>query len=212
MIQIKIEGLTKKYDKNVVFENFNEILESDSYVFLKGENGSGKTTFINCLLSLVSYEGIIVKDDLLFSYTPEKISLPDYMTVSNFLYLIALNKKKMPSQIKEEIRTYLEKFEILEYEKAYFYKLSKGTKQKILLIQNLMSDSDVHIFDEPLSGLDEKSRKVFVSELRNIKKKNKLIIISTHHLDEYNYKKKKIINFPQGDFLNVKNVKADETT
>ena len=173
MIQIKVEGLTKKYDKNVIFEDFTTTLDSDSYVFLKGENGSGKTTFINCLLSLVSYEGVIEKEGLVFSYTPEKISLPDYMSVSNFLYLIALNRGKMPSEIKEEVKTYLEKFSILEYEKTMFCKLSKGTKQKVLLIQNLMSKSDVYIFDEPLSGLDEESRRVFIGELKQLKKADK---------------------------------------
>ena len=53
-----------------------------------------------------------------------------------------------------------------------------------------MDSSDVYIFDEPLSGLDIESRKNFMEELKKLKRKSKIIIISTHYLNQYKFKYK----------------------
>lgn len=197
MSELIISNLSKSYGKNEVFKNVNFVFESKYYNFLIGENGSGKSTLIKCILNEINYEGIIDRKDYTFSYAPEKILLPDYITLGNFLSLLLLNKIKKMKNLNEMVDYYLDIFNIKKYKNKQIYELSKGTKQKIILIQTLMAYTDVYIFDEPLSGLDEISRNNFLEELKKLKKQSKIIIISTHHLKQYKFRYKKIFNFPQ---------------
>lgn len=196
MCQLVINKLSKSYGKNTVINNLSCTLESKNYIFLIGENGTGKSTLIKCLLGYTSYQGEIIKDELKFSYAPEKISLPDYITVYNLLLLLATSKKLKYQIANQKINEYLNHFAIQKYRNTPICKLSKGTKQKVILIQTLIDEADVYIFDEPLSGLDEMSRKCFIEQLKKLKHKEKLIIISTHHINDYKFRYKKIIEFP----------------
>lgn len=73
--------------------------------------------------------------------------------------------------------------------------MSNGTKRKIVIIQALINNSDIYIFDEPLTGLDENSKNSFIKELRKFKKNNKIIIIATHRLNDFKVRDKNIIQF-----------------
>lgn len=68
--------------------------------------------------------------------------------------------------------------------------LSKGMLQKILIIQSLMVDADVYVFDEVLNGLDVNNQNKFLDYLKVLKDNNKLIIITSHYSDYY----KKIVD------------------
>ena len=63
--------------------------------------------------------------------------------------------------------------------------LSKGNLQKVMIIQTIMNDADILIFDEPLNGLDPKMQNVFLNIIKELKNKNRLIIITTHYQKYY---------------------------
>ena len=192
MIQIIINNLYKSYGKKSVFNNVNLRLNSENIYFLITENGSGKTTFFKCLLSETNYKGSIIDKNLLYAYLPEKVITPEFVTVIDYLKMyLNLEYKEVDENL---INEYLEKFEILEHKNSYINKLSKGSKQKVFIIKMLLSNADVYLFDEPLSGLDVKSRKIFIKLLKELHFRNKLIIIATHYFDEYKIKCKKVID------------------
>ena len=72
--------------------------------------------------------------------------------------------------------------------------LSKGMRQKIMLIQCLSKDADAYLFDEPLNGLDEHSIKIFKDEISNLFLENKMIIIVTHLISAFSNLPINIIN------------------
>ncbi len=196
MNQILIIDLTKKYKEKTIIKNKSLTIDGDNYNFLIGPNGTGKTTFIKCLLGEIKYEGKIEKNNLTIAYAPENLVMPDYVTMYDFLKLLYLNKVQSNECIDSKIIYYLELFSIKDYKDMLICKLSKGTKQKMVLIQALFCNCDIYIFDEPFDGLDEKTRKIFVSQLIKIKKRKKIIIISTHYIKEYHIRLKRIFHFP----------------
>lgn len=202
MTTISIENLAKKYRSTTIFKDVDLVIDSQKYNFLVGQNGTGKSTFIKCLLGEVKYDGIIKLSNSRIAYAPERVNLPDYISVVNFLTLIGRIDDYSLVSIKEKIKYYLKNFSLEQYEKMPIYKLSQGNRQKIILIQALMTEGDIYIFDEPLNGLDETSQKVFIQELKKKKRKNKLIIISTHRLDSYKFRNKNIIQFPLQEVAN----------
>lgn len=199
MCQIRIRNLKKSYKRHCIFDHVHLDLDDRMYHFLIGENGAGKSTFIKCILGEVKYSGIIQKSSHSIAYVPEKITLPDFVTVRYYLYWMGRIQYQKDSHLNEKILHYLYRFAIENYMDVPIYQLSQGTRQKVILIQALLSESDIYIFDEPLRGLDEYSKKCFIEEMRKLKQKNKLIVISTHTLEQYRVRKKHIISFPLGE-------------
>lgn len=197
MITINIQNVTKKYRVGnkikYVLKDFTTFINSDKCNFLIGYNGSGKSTLIKCVLNHVDYEGKIEVNSNKISYAPEKIVLPDYSTVYTFLKNIA-DYKDIPNHLIDSyIEDYIIKFGLSEHKNKAIMKLSKGNRQKVNLIQALLGESDIYIFDEPLSGLDDTTKEVFIDEVKRLRKNSKLIVISTHYLKDYRFRIRNII-------------------
>lgn len=188
--QVQIKDLTKKYGKKVILDHFNLLIDNTKYNIIKGHNGSGKSTLIKCIMNLVKYEGLIINDNTI-CYVPEKIYLPPFMKMIDFLNLIN-------SESLGFINEYLNKFNILQYQNKSFNQLSLGTKQKVMLITALLKDVDMYIFDEPLNGLDEKSVLIFQEELKCLKQKGKILLIVLHDESRLKLRNKQIIKINSG--------------
>lgn len=197
MVEILLRNVSKIYNigikKSIIFSNINYELTSDNIYFLVGSNGTGKTTLIKCILNLTRYNGEIVLSSDRIAYAPEKLLMPDYLTPTEFLLSIFKAKKYDEKKIENDINRYFKLFEIEKYRDIDIIKLSKGTRQKVNILQALIEEADIYIFDEPLSGLDENSKACFKKLIYNLRRKNKLVIISTHHLLDYHCRNKKII-------------------
>ena len=175
LLTIKLSNVCKKYNKIVVLDNLNVIFDNKKVNFILSPNGMGKTTLIKVILNLTTYNGKISTNCNSFAYCPEKILLPDFIKVINFLYLF--NVDKIHTQYL------LNKFKLDP--NLLIKKLSKGMHQKLLLIQCLAVNVDAYFFDEPLNGLDEESEKVFINEIYRLYSNNKLIVISSHYIERY---------------------------
>lgn len=188
MLQIEIENLNKKYGKNQVIKDLNLHITNERYNFITGTNGVGKSTLIKCINGLIDYHGYINNNKYSVSYCPEKVSLPDFISLENFLLLLSKTNNLPLSSLRQKVSYYVEKFNVKEFVKTPIIKLSQGTKQKILIIQSFLKEADVYIFDEPLTGLDESSQQFFFDELKKLKKEEKLILIISHQIAKYPFK------------------------
>lgn len=171
-----------------VLDNINMTLEKGSLSLIVGGNGSGKTMLLRALSGLIfptSGEILIDGKKLIFNEKfPVDIGVcieqngmqSNISGFENLAYLANINK----IIDKEEILRYMKLFDIYKYKDMKFKKYSLGMKKKLALIQAVMENQDLMIFDEPLNGLDEKSIDVFVKLLEEEKAKGKTIIIATH--------------------------------
>ncbi len=191
MKYIKCENITKSFGNNIVLNKFNYQFNSDNINFITGANGIGKSTLISCVLEFLKFDGTITSNLEKIAYQPEKVVLPDYMKVKDYLVLIG---KIYKQNCEKRINELTELFSLEEALKKDIIKLSKGMRQKIVLIQTLMVEADAYFFDEPLSGLDPTSQEKFRKELEKLWRKDKLIIIVTHFIEQFLIENKKIIN------------------
>ncbi len=183
MCVIQIRNLSKKFKHNIIFNKVNLELEGGNIYIFKGQNGIGKSTFLKCICGLINYQGTIKYHNKI-CYLPERVILPPYQKVKSFLKLLV--QAKLANLTKEEkIDFYLERYKIQKYQDKYIKTLSLGTKQKILIIQSLIIDADIYLFDEPLNGLDLETIKLFKEELLLLKEKKKLIIMISHEMSSY---------------------------
>ena len=178
---IEIKNLTKYYGKNKVLDiPYFCFYESFSYL-LVGGNGAGKSTLIKLITKMIKASSGSISTNAKISYVPEKFSFPDSVSTFNFLDNLCKvrNKKGKLDQVN-----YLLKWWNIDKDKK-INALSKGMKQKLLILQAIIDEADVYIFDEPLNGLDPTSQKDFIQILKNLKGLNKTIIVCTHYEKYY---------------------------
>ena len=188
MKYIEVNNYTKIIKGMTVLDNINMTLEKGSLSLIVGGNGSGKTMLLRALSGLIfptSGEILIDGKKLIFNEKfPVDIGVcieqngmqSNISGFENLAYLANINK----IIDKEEILRYMKLFDIYKYKDMKFKKYSLGMKKKLALIQAMMENQDLMIFDEPLNGLDKKSIDVFVKLLEEEKAKGKTIIIATH--------------------------------
>ncbi|NLP27532.1 MAG: ATP-binding cassette domain-containing protein [Clostridia bacterium] len=201
-MSLTVKNLTKKYSDKVVVDNLSfEINEPGVYALL-GTNGAGKTTTLRIILGMLASNGgeVLWKGKPLnaveanVGYLAEERGLyPKYSLLDQLLYFAKLRnvpKKEAMSRIKY----WSERLQVNEYvfpaktkgrkvSKAHrAEQLSKGNQQKIQLMATLISDPELIILDEPLSGLDPVNTDLFKSIIREEISKNKYLIMSSHQM------------------------------
>ena len=188
MKYIEVNNYTKIIKGMTVLDNVNLTLEKGSISLIVGGNGSGKTMLLRALSGLIfptSGEILIDGKKMIFNEKfPVDIGIcieqngmqSNISGFENLAYLANINK----IIDEKEILRYMKLFDIYRYKDMKFKKYSLGMKKKLALIQVVMENQDLMIFDEPLNGLDEKSIDVFVKLLEEEKAKGKTIIIATH--------------------------------
>nr|WP_314276319.1 ATP-binding cassette domain-containing protein [uncultured Peptostreptococcus sp.] len=188
MNYIEVNNYTKIIKGMTVLDNVNLTLEKGSFSLIVGSNGSGKTMLLRALSGLIfptSGEILIDGKKMIFNEKfPVDIGIcieqngmqSNISGFENLAYLANINKKIG----EEDILKYMKIFDIYKYKDMKFKKYSLGMKKKLALIQAVMENQDLMIFDEPLNGLDEKSIYAFIKLLEEEKSKGKTIIIATH--------------------------------
>ena len=179
---ISCRNLSFYYGKRNILNNVNISLPCDGVYALIGENGVGKTTFLKIILDILKTNGVenTYLEDCSFALSED--ALYDNLTVYENLYYHALLKGITISKIAEV----MDECHISSYKDIRVKKLSKGTKQKLLIAKCLLQDAHLYIFDEPYNGLDPKESINFNNLVTHLKEKGKLVIISSHILSGIN--------------------------
>lgn len=167
---LKSDSFKKEY-KNKVVEIKNLSVNS-KFIHIKGENGSGKSTFIKALTALISYQGDITFPHT-YSYMPEIVLFTKDITVIEYIDAFML----LEEYKKENIYELIDVFDIADKINEPVKALSKGMKMKLQLLLCLMIKREVYILDEPFSGLNEES---IMKLLAYMKESNKEYIVSSH--------------------------------
>ena len=195
---LKVENLEKYYgkeDKRVLSQLNFDLLEGE-FLGLMGKSGSGKTTILNSIASLESFnKGSISyyrKDISLFSrkdiysyrknvisYIYQDFKLVDILTVyENIILPLSIGKKPVDKARIMEIANILVIDHIL---KSYPENLSGGEKQRVAVARALLKDSKIILADEPTSSLDSKLGENVLRLLKTFNKVHKKSIIMASH-------------------------------
>ena len=173
-MNIEIKRFKKRY-KNQLIE-LNEIKLTKRVVILKGKNGSGKSTLLKALGKVIYYEGMI-KNNMTFSFIPDKIYYPKGITLKEYLNVF----NRLDKYNKEKYQKLLIMFKLDKQLEKDVTELSKGMKSKVNVLLGLCLERELYIMDEPFDGMDKHS-KTKLQEYINESKES--FIISTHIKEE----------------------------
>jgi len=213
---IRIENINKRFRRLQVLENISASFEKGQVVSLIGPNGSGKTTLIKSILGMVRPDSgkIYVDDQLITSdhtyrekigYMPQIGRYPDNMKVGQ-LFKMLQNIRNRPAEKSD--RTLLEQFELEKIFEKPMRTLSGGTRQKVSAAVAFLFDPAILILDEPTAGLDPLSSEILKEKILIEKKKNKLILITSHILSDLDELTTDVMYLQEGKLQFFKDMEA----
>lgn len=191
MMELKVNDLHKSFDGNEVLHGVSFSISSGKALGLLGRNGAGKSTTIRILMDVFkANQGEILMDGQPFhaseyniGYLPEERGLYPKKKVSEQLIYLAMLRGTTRTQAKNNLKKWLKRLGIEEYENRVLDTLSKGNQQKVQLAQTLMCNPDIVILDEPFSGLDPVNSQILKEVVQEQIEAGKLVIFSSHQMN-----------------------------
>lgn len=201
-MSLEVKELVKSYGDKTVVDHLSFSLKEPGVYALLGTNGAGKTTSIRMILGMLAKDSgeVLWKGkpmdsmNMNIGYLAEERGLyPKYELMDQLLYFAKL-KGVSKDVAKERIAYWAKRLEVEEYlypqqtkgkkkEKPKMAdQLSKGNQQKIQLMAALISEPEILILDEPLSGLDPVNTDLFKGIIREEIAKGKYLIMSSHQM------------------------------
>jgi len=196
---LKLENISKRFKKNLLFENVNLEIRNGELIHLFGKNGSGKSTLFMLICDILeSTTGKILKDEDV--KIGAVIGNSGFIENETILYNLKYLYNLKGTFDEEKVRKLCEMFSLDLYDKRKIKSYSVGMRQKVAIIQAIMEDQNLILLDEPTRGLDVDAIEVFFELVKKLNKEEKTIIIASHDLYDrldYDYhlfiKDKKIV-------------------
>ncbi|MEM3479117.1 MAG: ABC transporter ATP-binding protein [Candidatus Bathyarchaeia archaeon] len=192
---IEMVDVWKSYDGVQALRGLNLQVQRGEIFGLIGPNGAGKTTTLKIIVGLLKMDrgivrvsGVDISEEpyeykKIIGYVPESVSLPDYLTVEEFLMYSGKIREVPNEEIKERMNHFIDLFELREKRRALIVSLSRGMRQKVAIASALIHDPYLLILDEPFIGIDPMGQHVLKELFNERVKDGKTIFISTHMLD-----------------------------
>ena len=194
---IELQHIWKQFGSRVIFSDLNLNFQSGMVYALIGDSGCGKTTLLNMLAKLETFDKgeIVYKGKSLTSlkneefyrnelgYLFQNFGLLESQTIRENLELGLIGKKQNKKQEKERLLLQALQAVRLDYLSLNqkIYELSGGEAQRVALAKIILKDPPLILADEPTASLDPKNSKEIMEILLELRNANRTIIIATHN-------------------------------
>ena len=192
---IEFLNVSKVYDQTIALDGLNLTIESGKIIGLIGHNGAGKSTTIKSLVSVIHpTSGEIIVDGQELSSNrlaiKEKIGYvadsPDLflrLTANEFWELVASSYGMTLDEVESRLAYLLELFDFEGHRYEVIDSFSHGMRQKVFVIGALLSDPEIWVLDEPMTGLDPQASYDLKKLMREHADKGNTVLFSTHVLE-----------------------------
>ncbi len=185
MRDICVKNLTCSYEQKTIFDNFDVTFEQGKINVILGGSGVGKTTLLNAIAGIKSYEGQIEGCEGGVSYIFQKDRLIQSISVYKNLDLILKGVVKDKAERKRMIEQTAVDLEIFDVLKSLPSEISGGQAQRVSMARAFLYPSDVMLLDEPFKALDTALKTRLIKQFAALQeKKNKTVVFVTHAIDE----------------------------
>lgn len=210
---INVENLVKRYGDLVALNHFNLSIEKGEILGLLGPNGSGKTTSINCMLSLLTYDkgnislfgkkmtpdaydikskiGVVMQEVAVFD------ELNVYENIDYFCSLYVSDKAKRKKLVEEAI----DLVGLQDFKKMKPNKLSGGLLRRLNIACGIAHQPELIFLDEPTVAVDPQSRNRILENIKELNRKGATIVYTTHYMEEVEQLCSRIVIMDEGKVI-----------
>jgi ABC-2 type transport system ATP-binding protein len=192
---LELRGVSKSYRSIPAVEDVSFTLRPGEVLGYLGPNGSGKSTTVKMIIGLIQptrgkvlFEGRDIRDDLpgyrsQLGYVPEEAQVYTHLSGLEYLQLVGRLRGLCEPLIERKARELLGLLGLAAAEFSPMSSYSKGMKQRVLIAAALLHDPKLIVFDEPLSGLDAVSARLFKDLLGLLAREGKAILYISHVME-----------------------------
>ena len=192
---LQLLNVSKTYRSIPAVEDVSFELKAGEVLGYLGPNGSGKSTTVKMVIGMIKpthgkvlFAGRNIHDDLAayrahLGYVPEEAQVYTHLSGLEYLQLIGRLRGLNEKVIETKARTLLHLFSLEGAQYSALSDYSKGMKQRVLIAAALLHDPALIVFDEPLSGLDAVSARLFKDLLVLLAQEGKAILYISHVLE-----------------------------
>jgi ABC-2 type transport system ATP-binding protein len=190
-LALELKHVTKRFGQFTAVDDLSLVIpEKEIFGFL-GANGAGKTTTFRMILGLldpsggeISWEGkpLNYSTSHLVGYLPEERGLYPKLKVRDQIVYLARLRGMTKNEAQQELKFWLDRFRVPEYENKKVEELSKGNQQKIQFIAAVIHKPKLLILDEPFSGLDPVNVEQLKDAVLALKENGTTIVFSSHQM------------------------------
>ncbi len=216
-IHLKAKFLSKSYKTKKVLNNISFDVFKGNILGLVGKNGAGKSTILKILSSLIDFGGdVFINKKSIKNTDSEYKKNVGYLSENNPLYMdfyiqeyltfIGNLNGLFKDDLEKRKKLVIELCGLNSFQNEKISNLSKGYRQRVGIASAFIHDPDILILDEPTTGLDP-SQILEIRELIKNLAKNKIVIFSSHLLNEINEICDKVIFLDKGNIILDSNLK-----
>jgi ABC-2 type transport system ATP-binding protein len=192
---LEVQHLFRSYRGIPAVEDVSFRIAPGEIVGFLGPNGAGKSTTVKIVTGMlrandgkVLFEGRDIRDDMVgyrgaLGYVPEEAHLYTYLSGLEYLQLVGRLRGLKEALIDEKATRLLELLNLNSWQHSPISSYSKGMRQRVLIAAALMHDPRLLIFDEPLSGLDVASARLFKDLMSSLAGQGKAVLYISHVLE-----------------------------
>ncbi len=192
---LQLDHVTKSYRSIPAVQDVSFLLQPGEVLGYLGPNGSGKSTTVKMVIGMIQpthgkvlFQGRNIHDDLAgyrahLGYVPEEAHVYTHLSGLEYLQLVGRLRGMPERLIEHKARTLLQLLALEAAQYASLTDYSKGMKQRVLIAAALLHDPQLIVFDEPLSGLDAVSARLFKDLLILLAAQGKAILYISHVLE-----------------------------
>lgn len=192
---LELRNITKRYRSIPAVDDVSFTVAEGEILGYLGPNGSGKSTTVKMITGMIEptfgeilFRGRNIHEDLAdfrahLGYVPEEAQVYTHLSGLEYLQLVGRLRGMPEKLIETKARSLLQLFSLEASQYSAISDYSKGMKQRVLLSAALMHDPELLIFDEPLSGLDAVTARLFKDLLILLAREGKAILYISHVLE-----------------------------
>ncbi|MDR2647341.1 MAG: ATP-binding cassette domain-containing protein [Oscillospiraceae bacterium] len=187
---IEIRHLNKTFGEREIFRDFSLTINDGDFVIISGASGKGKTTLLNIIGMLESFDsGELLVDGVALEnekarreYWTAKVGFlfQNFALIENKTVLYNLKIVKENARSESDVDEVLEKVGLLDKKDAKVHTLSGGEQQRIALARLFLKKCDVVLADEPTGSLDKVNAELVMRLLDELNANGKTVVIVTH--------------------------------
>ena len=210
---LTLKNISFSYKDNLIFDNYNFVINKEEIIAIIGPSGCGKSTLLKIINGLeTEYSGDVLLDGVNVNNIPvnkrdivlmfqDNLLFPHMTIFENIEF--SLKMKKYPKhKIKNMVDEVAKDIHLQDKLNKYPRELSGGQQRRVALARAVISKPKLLLLDEPFTGLDKEIKLEIMNLVRIIREKyNTSIIFVTHDLSEAEYLEAKCIEFKKGESL-----------
>jgi ABC-2 type transport system ATP-binding protein len=210
---LEVQRLFRSYRGIPAVEDVSFTLRAGEIVGFLGPNGAGKSTTVKMITGMlrpndghVLFDGRDIREDMVayrsvLGYVPEEAHLYTYLSGLEYLQLVGRLRGMKERAIGAKAQALLRLLQLESWQHTPISSYSKGMRQRVLIAAALLHDPRLLIFDEPLSGLDVVSARLFKDLLEMLAAQGKAVLYISHVLEVVEQVCNRVIVIAKGKVL-----------